>query len=143
MKIRIQDNSIRFRVTLREVEDFAKSGRLERRTAVLSGNGPTGEFLYAIIHDPAIAESVIAIEGASISFRMCDADRAQLLAPEEEGVYVRREWKNAEGTPQRFLAFVEKDRPGSTCVKPEAWIYDAPPHGEVETRPIPKRQLST
>ena len=139
MKIRIQDNSIRFRLTLREVDEFARAGRLERRTAVLGPEGPAGEFVYCIERATGSDASEVVVLPNAIAFRMGEPDRARLLVPEEEGAYVRREWTAPDGTVHRFMAFVEKDRPGSTCIKPEAWIYDAPPNGPVETRPIPSR----
>ncbi|MDK2972782.1 MAG: hypothetical protein PWP23_2537 [Candidatus Sumerlaeota bacterium] len=139
MKIRIQDNSVRFRLTLREVETLEKEGRIERVTRVLNADGPAGVFRYAIVAVPSAAESTLELDGASIEFRLAPADLAVLLDPTQEGVYLRREWSGRDGETQRFMAFAEKDRPGSTCVKPEAWIYDAQPGHPPETRPIPGR----
>lgn len=138
MKIRIQDSSIRFRLTLREVEDFARSGRLERITQVLGDGGPMATFRYAIERAEGAAASEVLVGGNSITMRLAEGDFADLVNPASEGAYLRREWRDESGSTHRFMAFVEKDRPGSTCVKPEAWIYDAPPGGPVETRPIPK-----
>lgn len=140
MKIRIQDNSIRFRLSLREVEVFATDGCVRRRTQVVGPNGLGPMFEYALEYDAAAETSLVLIEGASVTVRLSSADRATLLMPAEEGVYLRREWTDPGGETHRFMAFVEKDRPGSTCIKPEAWIYDAPPGGPVETRPIPPRK---
>lgn len=139
MKIRIQDNSIRLRLTLREVESLADGPGLVRTTQVINTDGPGGLFTYALEADPSLAETVVEVDGPSIRVRLSAADRDALLSPREEGVYVRREWRDADGSARRFMVFVEKDRPGSTCVKTEQWIYDAPPHGPVETRPIPAR----
>lgn len=139
MKIRIQDHSIRFRLTLREVETLGKQGRLERTTQGLNADGPAGAFRYGILANPDAKESQISIKGSSIYLILSGEDLATLLKPEEEGVYIRREWVSSEGEKHRFMAFVEKDRPGSTCVKPEAWIYDMSHQGPPETRPIPKR----
>jgi hypothetical protein len=140
MKIRIQDNSIRFRLSLREVELFAADGCVRRRTQVVGPNGLGPVFEYRLEHDADAAESVVLIEGADVTVRLSSADRDTLLIPAEEGVYLRREWTAPGGELHRFMAFVEKDRPGSTCIKPEAWIYDAPPGGPLETRPIPPRK---
>jgi hypothetical protein len=43
MKIRIQDNSIRLRLTLREIESFGEQGLIERSMQVVmpDGVGPT------------------------------------------------------------------------------------------------------
>jgi hypothetical protein len=138
MKIRIQDNSIRLRVTLREVEHLAQDGRLCRETEILGPDGPVGTFRYMVAVDASAPESLVDLEPALIRVRLSPADRAALLQPDQEGVYIRREWIAPDGAVHRFMAFVEKDRPGSTCVKKEQWIYDAPPHGPVETRPIPR-----
>ncbi len=137
MKIRIQDNSIRFRLTLREVEEFAQAGRLARTTCVLGPDGPRETFRYAIERAPSGGASEVHLAGASITMRLGESDCADLLNPSSEGAYVRREWLDTSGQTHRFMAFVEKDRPGSTCIKPEAWIYDAPPGGPIQTRPIP------
>lgn len=142
MKIRIQDNSIRYRMTLREVETFAAEGIVSRRTQVVGPEGLGPVFEYHLQYDPGLGESVVLVDGSRIVVQLCPADRDVLLHPGEEGVYLRREWVSPGGERHRFMAFVEKDRPGSTCVKPEAWIYDAPPTGPVETRPIPGRTTS-
>ncbi|MEQ8818928.1 MAG: hypothetical protein RLY93_01690 [Sumerlaeia bacterium] len=139
MKIRIQDSSVRLRLTLKEVEAFAGEGLVARETQVVAQEGLQGLFRYRLEYAPELAESEVAVEGFCIAVRLCGLDRAELLKPDREGVYIRREWISPEGKTHRFMAFVEKDRPGSTCVKKEQWIYDAPPHGPVETRPIPAR----
>lgn len=139
MKIRIQDHSIRLRMTLREVEQFAADGVVARATQVAGPEGLGPAFEYRLEFDPDVAASRVVIEGPCIAVRLCATDRDELLRPDCEGVYLRREWVSPEGMTHRFMAFVEKDRPGSTCIKPEQWIYDAPPGGPVETRPIPPR----
>lgn len=139
MKIRIQDNSIRLRLTLREVETFAAEGVVARGTQVVDPGGLGPRFEYRLEYDAALAESVVEMRGLAIVVRLDAKDRAELLRADVEGVYLRREWIAPDGQCHRFMAFVEKDRPGSTCVKKEQWIYDAPPHGPVETRPIPSR----
>lgn len=143
MKIRIQDNSIRLRLTLREVEAFAGEGVLSRTTQVVGPQGLGPRFEYRLEHDADAPESVVEMNALCIAVRLCSTDRAELVSNENEGVYIRREWIAPDGAVHRFMAFVEKDRPGSTCVKKEQWIYDAPPHGPVETRPIPQRRQPT
>lgn len=140
MKIRIQDNSIRFRVTLKEVEQFAESGLIERSTQSIVPEGLGPVFKYSIVRDRNTTESAVDISGSSITFRLCEADREALLQPAEEGVYLRREWISPEGKAFRFMAFVEKDRPGSTCIKKEQWIYDVSSTGSIESRPIPQKK---
>ena len=139
MKIRIQDNSIRLRLTLREVEAFAKEGRIERITQVVGPAGLGACFRYALRFEASAVETTVRIDGPSIEVVLSATDRDALLREDEEGVYVRREWIAPDGAAHRFMVFVEKDRPGSTCVKKDQWIYDAPAQGPVETRPIPKK----
>ena len=59
MKIRIQDNSIRLRLTLREVESLADGPGLVRTTQVINADGPGGLFTYALEADPSLAETVV------------------------------------------------------------------------------------
>lgn len=140
MKIRIQDNSIRLRMTLKEVAAFKESGVVARSTQVVEADGLGPLFEYRLEYDEALAKSEVLVDGSRIVVRLCPADRAELLKEDEEGVYLRREWVSPEGKTHRFMAFVEKDRPGSTCEKKEQWVYDAPPNGPIETRPIPTKQ---
>lgn len=139
MKIRIQDNSVRFRLTLREVEELERTGFLERTTQIVGPDGLGPRFCYAVDTRGDVAVSFVKVECTAITLCLCARDRETLLNPEEEGAYIRHEWISPEGAAHRFMAFIEKDRPGSTCVKKEAWIYDAPHGGPLETRPIPVR----
>lgn len=136
MKIRIQDHSIRFRMTLKEVDALRCEGSIQRTCHVTD---ETPAFTYSVRLGRAGVESHVVQEPYGIHFVLSPDDAARLFDPCEEGVYLRREWTDEAGAVHRFMAFAEKDRPGSRCEKPEAWIYDAPPHGTYETRPIPQR----
>jgi hypothetical protein len=138
MKIRIQDNSIRFRITLKELDELREAGRIARSTEIPAPNGDAAVFRYAVELDDGGAESRVQLQPDGIILRLAAGDLATLCKPHEEGVYIRREWWGADGSPRRFMAFVEKDRPGATCDKPEAWIYDEVPGVRRETRAIPK-----
>ncbi len=137
MKIRIQDNSVRFRITLKELETLQAVGRLESRTEVPSEPGTARQFLYAVCANPAATLSRLRLHPFGMELELSAPDFAVLCLPDQEGVYIRNEWSDGSGTPRRSLAFVEKDRPGSTCEKPEAWIYEEIPGRSRETRPIP------
>jgi hypothetical protein len=137
MKIRIQDNSLRLRLTLREIESFEQHGLLEKSMQVVTPGGLGPIFHYRLRYDPSLSESEVQIGELCITVQLCNADRKALIQPDQEGVYIRREWISPEGDSHRFMAFVEKDRPGSTCIKKEQWIYDVSRQGDVETRPIP------
>lgn len=132
MKVRIQDSSIRFRVTLQELEVLVAEGRLER---TCGAPGMTA-FRYGVHRDATLAASRMQVEPYRLELALCPADLQRLAAPEEEGVYVEEEWTDEGGARRRFLAFVEKDRPGSTCVKREAWIYRGHDGREPVTVPI-------
>lgn len=134
MKLRIQDSSIRFRLTLQEVEALGRDGRLERACR-LPGSPP---LTYALRRDPHAAESHVVLGPYRIELVLSEGDHAELASPEREGVYVQREWAGEAGTTERFMAFVEKDRPGSTCVKKEAWIYEGHHGREPKVVPIPR-----
>lgn len=140
MKIRIQDNSLRFRITLRELQQLSESGSLESKTQILGPDGPGPCLHHRIELAHNLPHSDVTLQGANTTLRLAPADLASLQDPRQEGVYLRRAWTDPKGTSHRFLAFVEKDRPGAGCAKPELWIYDAPPHEPVQTRPIPPRE---
>lgn len=138
MKIRIQDNSVRFRISLLELEDLNQRGRIEAKTEILSADGATceGRFLYAIEKDGRLDSSACVVLPNSIEIRLSPADLDALNDPSQEGVYLKRECVLANGETYRFMAFVEKDRPAARCDKPEQWIYDYR-HGDTpEMRPI-------
>jgi len=136
MKLRIQDNSIRFRVTLKEVESLLLEGSIERRCELL-GTSTAAGLRYAVVLDPALKDSATSIEAASITLRLSPGDLATLTCPTEEGIYLKREWRGADGAERRCMVSIEKDRPASTCKKIESWIYEGH-QGVLETRrPIP------
>ena len=143
MKVRIQDNAVRFRITLKELEEWQSGGRLDRSTRIPGTDGTSRAFRYSVSFSEQEPESSLNLEPYSIELVLCPADFAQLCRPEQEGVYIRREWTDECGTAHRFMAFVEKDRPGSTCTKPEAWIYEEIPGQTRVTRPIPPRGESS
>jgi hypothetical protein len=134
MKLRIQDNSVRFRITLSELEVLERDGRLAAATQV---PGASTGFTYGIERDDGTQESALELRPYGVILRLCPADLRTLAADDQEGVYVRREWQDDTGHAQRFIAFVEKDRPSSVCDKPEAWIYEEVPGQRREVRPMP------
>jgi hypothetical protein len=138
MKLRIKDNSVRFRITLKELETLRSEGVLRSETHVLNLDGPGGVFRCALVRDPDAQASRMewAAEGATM--RLASADFQTLANDKEEGVYIRREWTDEDGFRHRFMAFVEKDRPRSVCDKIEEWIYEERLGQKPLTRPIPK-----
>lgn len=144
MKLRIQDSSVRFRITLKELEVLRGKGTLAREARVPMG--PAGQdgvvvFRYEVLRDAGAAESVLRVQPFLFQLVLAEADFEELADPTREGVYIRREWTGEEGEVRRFMVFIEKDRPGSTCIKQEAWVYDVDHSTQsAETRPIPERR---
>lgn len=141
MKIRIQDSSVRFRITLKELEVLGETGALARETRVPSPDGAApAVFRYEVRRDADAPESRFHVKPFGMCLVLSDSDFRHLADPANEGAYIRREWTDEEGRPRRFMVFIEKDRPGSTCIKQEAWIYELDyANGRAETRPIPGR----
>lgn len=138
MKLRIQDSSFRFRITLKELEELVAMGRIERHAEVPGPDGAVMGFHYAIVQEPNAAGSCLRVEAFGVVLALAGPDLKSLCEPNREGVYIRREWVDRTGVTRRSMAFVEKDRPASVCDKPEAWIYQEGRVGEkAETRPIP------
>jgi len=136
VKLRIQDNSIRFRVTLREVEALQAEGILERACLVPGGQ----TFTYAVRAGATPGDSRIEIGPARITLVLGAADLATLCDPAQEGACLQREWTDAAGTSHRFMAMIEKDRPASTCKKIESWIYEGHQGGAPSLVPIPGKE---
>ncbi len=138
MKIRIKDCAVRYRITLKELDELNSTGRLEAVTEIYSEDGAAheGSFRYGVAIDKEASASRCAIEPGSIMFHLCADDAERLNAAGQEGVYLRRESRLPGGRIHRFMAFVEKDRPGSTCDKPEAWIYEEKAGAAPDTRQI-------
>ncbi len=126
MKIRIQDHSVRFRITLRELEKLETEGLIESRTEIFSKETRkcVGRFVYGIKKQEEINESTCELNPGSIWMILNRQDWEKLKDPQEEGVYLRQEVEKEDGSFHRFISFVEKDRPASKCDKPEMWIYD-------------------
>ncbi|HQH73758.1 MAG TPA: hypothetical protein PK360_16910 [bacterium] len=138
MKIRIQDNSIRFRITLKELEQLNQEGDVVAETVIRDPRTGMveGRFQYGLVRQNAESESRCEIGPAAIFIHLNPASLAALNDPREEGIYLRREAQMPDGSVYRFLAFVEKDRPPSKCDKPERWIYEQHHGADDETRPM-------
>lgn len=135
MKLRIKDSAVRFRITLKELDALHTSKRLEKVTWVPpQGDEEPQVFRYALTVNEDAIESRLIIEPFSMTAELSPSDLGVLSDEKEEGVYVRHKWQAPDGSEQRFMFFVEKDRPGSTCVKPEEWVYEE----RLGERPITK-----
>ncbi|MBX7246742.1 MAG: hypothetical protein K1X53_14695 [Candidatus Sumerlaeaceae bacterium] len=135
MKLRIHDDSVRYRITLSELEKLEREGEIVGCANVPGVCG--GVFVYSVRLEPGQGESAVILEESGISLRLCPVDFADLKNPANEGAYIRREWTDGQGETRRFMAFIEKDRPASKCDKPEAWIFEENWSGPSPVRPIP------
>jgi len=132
MKLRIQDNSVRFRITVKELENLGKDGHLETTCTV-----PGGACLrYGVRVDRAASSGEIRLKPFGVELILASDDYARLADPAQEGVYLECEWTDDAGKKQRCMAFIEKDRPGAACEKPEAWIYEGHHGGDSSVVPI-------
>ena len=139
MKLRIKDSSFRFRITLMELKTLRSSGKLACRGDIPSTGGEPAAFSYSVVVDPGAGQSELRLEPFAITLVLSAEDCRQLAEPTREGVYIQREWTDPDGQVHRTMAFIEKDRPGSSCDKPEEWIYEDWNEGDQpKTRPIPK-----
>lgn len=138
MKLRIQDDSVRFRITIKELEQLTETGVVSCHTCIPMKIGETQSvFRYELRAAHAGEQSDLLVTPFAFTLYLNRTDLSELVSETKEGVYIRREWADVAGTPHRFIVFVEKDRPGSACEKPEQWIYDTVPGSAPTTRPIP------
>lgn len=124
MKLRIKDNSVRFRITLRELHELEQNRSLRASSVVPPMGDKYGVFSYSLTLAEDDRGSRLELEPFGMNFVLCKKDFLALLEPDREGVYIQHEWADPFGEVKRFMAFVEKDRPGSSCEKPEEWIYE-------------------
>jgi hypothetical protein len=135
LKLRIQDNSVRFRVTIKELEELSRDGEIRRQTAFPSSEG-CSRFEYAIhVCNSAVVSTIECRDGAIVA-TVTHVDLARLLDDATEGIYFRTE--PGDDRAERFMFFIEKDRPAAACDKPEHWIYEERHGKPASTRPAGK-----
>jgi len=136
MKIRIQDHSVRYRISLKELDTLNRNGRIDAVTEIYAADGVTceGRFSYAVAAAAPGTASRCAIEPGAITLYLDKTDRATLNDSDQEGVYLQREVKLASGEMRRFMAFIEKDRPSANCPAPDVWIYQGAKDAAAETQ---------
>ncbi len=125
MKLRIKDNSFRFRITLSELEELRTEGFVSCESLA---SRQEMCFTYSVQHDPQIRESCLQVQSFAMVLQLSSRDLDNLLKPEEEGVYLKSEWEGEDGSVCRAITFIEKDRPSSHCDKPDSWIYEDSHH---------------
>lgn len=124
MKLRIENNSIRFRITPEELERLNNRGRVEASTKIPSPDGKSldGEFIYALAVDREGGPTRCLIEPSYIMFLLHPDDLATLNTPGEKGVHFRRESVSPSNEVQRFMAYVEIDKPMKKRNNPDTWL---------------------
>ena len=124
MKLRIENNSIRFRITPEELERLRQRSRIEASTKILSEDGKSteGEFIYAVAVDRDGGATRCRIEPSFIMLILHPDDLSALGQSDSAGIYHRRESTLDTGETHRFIAYVELDRPVKKRRRPEAWL---------------------
>lgn len=122
MKIRILDDSFRFRITSEELDQLRETGLL-LTTSRFPGEGGDAAFTFGIRVETRLSESRMESGPRSLHLRLSEGDLQILLKPEREGVYLKRQWEGPGGKILRAIAFVEKERRITPPSGPEAWIY--------------------
>jgi hypothetical protein len=119
MKLRIRDNSLRMRISPEEFAQLRETGKLQSRCCIPSPAGEVTSLIYTVEISPDAAESSVVLEPFCIRFIITPSDFEAFSAPKNEGAYFRLEFTNPLGEKDRFTYFLEKDRPGVSCAKPE------------------------
>lgn len=124
MKLRIEDNSIRFRISEEERERLTQRSRIEAATQLFSpdGNSVEGEFIYALAVDVEGGPSRCLIEPSYIMLVLHPDALDALNAPGEGRFCFQREATTPEGELKRFMAYVEIDKPMKKKNRPEDWL---------------------
>lgn len=122
MKLRIENNSIRFRISPDELARLDEESGLEAATQIFGRDGASveGEFIYALAVDRTGGSTRCRIEPGYIMFIL---DPESLDTLRDAGGYVfHRDVAAPEGGRKRFLAYVEIDRPVTRRNRPEVWL---------------------
>ena len=124
MKLRIENNSIRFRITPDELERLNARCRVEASTRLMSPDGKKvdAEFIYALAVDNEGGPTRCLIEPSFIMFVLHPDEMALLNTPVGNGVYYQREATLPSGEVERFMAYAEIDKPMKNRKRPEQWL---------------------
>lgn len=124
MKLRIENNSIRFRITPEELARLTDRTRVEAATQLYSEDGRAveGEFIYALAVDPEGGPTRCRIEPSFIMLVLHPEALDTLNDPDSRRYQYRREATTPEGDLKRFMAYVEVDKPVKKRHRPEDWL---------------------
>ena len=112
MNIRIEDNSVRFRISPEELTRLNDEGRLESAVQLYTEDGGAleGEFIYALAVEREFGATRCHIDPSFILFILHPGDLALLNAHPEEGFAHSRDSIGPSGERHEFRACVEVDR---------------------------------
>lgn len=112
MNVRIENNSVRFRISPEELERLNVEGRLESAVQLYTEDGSAleGEFIYALAVEREYGATRCRIEPSFILFILHPGDLDLLNLHREEGFVYYRSSVGFDGEPHTFKACVEVDR---------------------------------
>ena len=84
MKLRLQSNSIRFRLKRAEVAQLAKSGHIEERVVI--GGGPDDAFLYVLESSEEVSAPQVTLNKGGFLVRVSTDDVSKWADSEEVGI---------------------------------------------------------
>ena len=103
MKLRLQFNSIRFRLKQGEVEQFTRTGRVEEK--IISGNGDEGTFSYVLESVDSVSSPRATLEPRAISVQVSPDAVMRWVSTDQIGIEGEQPVDNQ--TSLRIL--IEKD----------------------------------
>ena len=104
MKIRIKGNSVRYRLTRKEVEDFCRTGRVQEQTEFAEGT-----FTYALQQRDDISELTAGFAANTITLYLPKRASADWDSSDRVGFSNSADWND----PDTLSLLVEKD---FTCI---------------------------
>jgi len=116
VNVRIEDNTVRFRISPEELARLNDEGRLESAVQLYTEDGGIleGEFIYALAVEREFGATRCHIEPSFILFILHPGDLAILNAQPEEGFVHTRNSTGPDGAQHLFKACVQVDRHKST-----------------------------
>ena len=110
MKLRIHDNSIRFRVAKSELAVLQDEGKIESWIHIPDLGGQVRKFIYSVIYDGNAPESRTEIKPYVLAMYLGSNDFESLCSPTQEGICTHLEVNNGNESANKLLVYVEKDR---------------------------------
>ena len=103
MKLRLQFNSIRLRLKRSEVEQFARTGRVEEK--IISGSGDDERFHYVLEATDAVSSPQGTVTRSGIVVRVPIADVATWASTDQIGI----EGEQSVNNQANLRILIEKD----------------------------------